>query len=354
VIANPQTAPMALNFVVDAFEQLATYVERARLGGKISNGDRYLSSLKVYHAYEDPNVQYNQYLELLGGVFGDYIQDLKLEIMNFDDFMNAFMSFMRNGGQAFPFTKTGYIKSRRSGMGTSGLVIEIADLDYNNDQAKIDKFVKSPNWSFFVNACNAHGFAVDASAPWRLMADLDSVIMQDLAGRYGAQGAWDVLERSYRVVHGRYYRTRFTRDLLKLYTRFQQSLIVSAGVCTLNTSRLTVKRPASYTLESLQSQYPGRYFLAKYCEVRLMEDENQWTESEKERLIENCVRMATTRSVSQAMAIFERIVNKPFDYQGSISYIIKQEEAISESGVLDETNQREIERQVLRLQSGKQ
>ena len=31
---------------------------------------------------------------------------------------------------------------------------------------KINAFINSPNWEFYLNACRSHGFMVDQEMPW--------------------------------------------------------------------------------------------------------------------------------------------------------------------------------------------
>ena len=52
----------ALNFVVDAFEAMAQQFRKCALIGKIDTKDPFLTNLKVYKAYEDPKIRYQQYL----------------------------------------------------------------------------------------------------------------------------------------------------------------------------------------------------------------------------------------------------------------------------------------------------
>ncbi len=74
-----------------------------------------------------------------------------------------------------------YTKSKLNSLTNSGLALEIADAPYDNDDQKINDFVNSKNWEFYVNACNSYGFMIDINAPWRLIADLDSEAMMGYA-----------------------------------------------------------------------------------------------------------------------------------------------------------------------------
>ena len=199
--------------------------------GRIRRNDAFLSNLKVYRAYENSSIKYNEYFSLLSQTFKSHVREQAINISDFDDFIDVLMRFLKNGALTFPFTKTGFIKSRHSSMLGSGLVIEIASLDYNNDQTKVDQFINSPNWDFYVQTCNSYGFIIDTSAPWRLMADLDSVIMKEYASRYGFDGATRTLIKAYNAVSGSYFKEQFINNLLDLYNDTKTTIVVKPSIC---------------------------------------------------------------------------------------------------------------------------
>jgi|18_taG_2_1085343.scaffolds.fasta_scaffold02415_2 hypothetical protein len=343
--------PRALAFVVDIFERMAMQFDKCVEIGRINPHDQFLSNLKVYRAYKDPHLRYNEYLSLLSQTLKNQIRQEKIDIFDFDDFINALMRLLEKGAFTFPFTKTGFIKSRHSSMLSSGLVIEIADMDYNNDQVKIDKFINSPNWDFYVQTCNSYGFVIDGSAPWRLMADLDSVIMKEHASRYGMKGATIVLMMAYDVVSHVYFKERFIGDLLNLYNITKKNFVITPNICKDNTTKISSEKSTTYTSETaLREKYSRPYFLKKYFEIRFFEEESQFTEAKKNQIIDNCLYLLESQGYVIAMASFEKIINKPFDYRGSFSYINRQVEVLDER---PEGDPREVQRELLRIRNKK-
>ena len=164
VLADPTNSLRGVNFVVNVFEQMAKQFEKCVLIGRIDPSDPFLSNIKVYKAYEDPAVLYDRYFTLLAVTLKKEIGNRGIKILSLDDMMNALLEILPNGALQIPFTQTGYTKSKHCPSTCSGLVIEIADLDYNDDQEKIDLFYKSLNWDFYVQTCDSFGFVVDASA----------------------------------------------------------------------------------------------------------------------------------------------------------------------------------------------
>jgi len=56
------TPPQAVNFVVDMFNRLSTQFQKCVTIGKISSDDPFLSSLKVYKAFENPEELHGSFL----------------------------------------------------------------------------------------------------------------------------------------------------------------------------------------------------------------------------------------------------------------------------------------------------
>ena len=171
--ANPEQNLKALSFIVDAFEALAQQFKKAQQLGKIDSSDPNLTNLKVYKSYVNHNISYDEYQEQI-------ILSLKNNlntnnIYNFESFVEELLSTVTIVTKSYPLSMPAYIKSRRNSITNTGLALEIADVPYDNDEQKISDFVESKNWSFYVNACNSYGFMIDINAPWRLIADIDSV-----------------------------------------------------------------------------------------------------------------------------------------------------------------------------------
>jgi len=59
-----------------------------------------------------------------------------------------------------------------------------------------------------------------------------------------------------------------------------------------------------------------------------LEEETNFKEAEQNILIDDCVELAIGSGTSEALLVFERILNKPFDYRGSMSYINKHIQAV--------------------------
>ena len=158
-----------LGFVADAFTALRDdYVAR------INNTDRdypkYLSGMIPVVGYESFERSFSGYTTYVSTKFSSLLKD-DLTINDFSCYLDALKKLMMEQLQDFPVTRSGFVLSRHNSPRNSGLVIELADLDYNSDFEK-GEILQSTDFDCFLDYTKSHGFLVDKYAPWRLYADL--------------------------------------------------------------------------------------------------------------------------------------------------------------------------------------
>lgn len=311
----------ALNFVVDAFTDLQRQFDKCRLLGKIDATDNYLSSLQIYKAYVDPYLLYQRYSLKLNNSF-------KFNSNRFTDFnflADDLLQKMNKNGKVNPMTFPAFVKSRKAPINISGLAIEIADLSPVNDDEKINKFINSKNWNFYLNTCRTYGFMVDMNVPWRLVADIGSQPMREYAAKYNLTDTDNILFNCYESAAYRYYNS-FTQTMLDLYYNKKPTNIINIIECNGET-KIERTKPKEYKdKEILQENYGQESFLMLYCKLRFTEEESQYTEEQKNILIKDTIQVSKNKSQSFAINEFEKFLNKTFDYQGSLGYYIKGNE----------------------------
>ena len=159
-------AAEVIGFVAEAFQNLSRHFQRSVQIGAIRRTDPYLSNLKAFDGYVKPEIAYQEYVSTLIDAMTQVKEKKQIKIQNFDQFIDFFLDFSKEVGKRFPVTKTGFIRSRFNSLMNSGLAIEVTDIVYENDDEKIKSFINSPNFEYYLNACNSYGFMVDARAPW--------------------------------------------------------------------------------------------------------------------------------------------------------------------------------------------
>jgi hypothetical protein len=172
---------LVLDFVEKQFKAMKQNFDKCVTIGSISKDDPYLSVLKPVKAYKSIDEEYTSYIKTIINSFNkDYIIDGNRlhNILDFNSYMNNMIDYSSIVSNKIPLTKSSFIKTNNCPMNVSGLVIELADLQYSNDTIKYN-FTTSPNFAFFQNACIKYGFSIDYYAPWRIIADIDSPPMQE-------------------------------------------------------------------------------------------------------------------------------------------------------------------------------
>jgi hypothetical protein len=322
-------SPQALAFVVEAFNAMVAQFEKSARAQNISGNEQFLSQLRVYKAYESPTKLYGAhnriYSETLGGLF----KSRRANILNFNQFITRLLPDLEATGRKHPFTLPAFMKSTYCPMGASGLVIEIAELNPGNDEAKMTKFVQSLNWEYFLNACRQYGFMVDQLIPWRIVADIGSPMMMEYSKKYGLTSTDMILRQPYEYAHIRYFKD-FKFHLLKLYNLSIEKVIYESKICSDGSTKMVTRRPMRYTPATIAARYDDLYFFELYATIRFFEEESPFTEQERNFLIDDCIEIARM-DMESALYAFERILNKTFDYSGSLSYIKERIKKLKEA-----------------------
>ena len=155
------------------------------------------------------------------------------------------------------------------------------------------------------------------------MADINSEGMQTFIRAINATAAGGTepfLRNYYKHTHVKYY-VQFKRYLLNLYNKVRTEAYTVPTQCK-NSRKVgvTISRSKRYNLEMLTREYSEEFFLRLYLKLRFAEEESQYSDAKKHRLVEDCLQVYQSRNLRTALWAFERILNLPFDYNGSMSY----------------------------------
>ena len=315
----------ALNFVVDAFTDLQQQFDKCRNINKIATDDPYLSSLKVHRAYADPYVYYDEYTTSFTNLIKGLPAFNKNKISNLDYVIDSLYDTMKISGKLSPFTFPGFIKNKKTPINISGLAVEIANLNTDNDDQKINQFIGSVNWEFYVNTCKSYGFMVDSDVPWRLVADIGSSVMIEYAKRYGMNSTNEIINSCYQYAHSYYYNI-FIDNILNLYNTLKPNIIINSYDCNSGT-KTQITRPKEYQIDKLKNDLGASRIIEMYCNLRFLEEENYFTEQQKLSIIRDITQISKAKDERYAIRDFENLINKTFDYQGSLGYYIRQQRA---------------------------
>ena len=214
----------AVDFVCDAFEDLRKNIRSAANKNQIATDGLYRPEMSVYRAYGrgDLEYYYNQYINKIYTTFVDaYLgSDRRHEsVKNYNDFVREFIRFSLERTKSFPLTKTGYITSVHCSPFVSGLMIEVAPVQHG--PGSLDRaleFIRDSNFIFFVNEVKKFGFMVDKNAPWRIVFNLASGMLDKQTNEKdtGAQFYMKKQNVSYEGVFQNHYRKAYLDELLNI------------------------------------------------------------------------------------------------------------------------------------------
>jgi len=319
----------AFDFVADAFRDLQNKFKLQVASGQLDSNDDYLTDIIPVAGYKSPKNLYDNYTNSYSAAIGNIIKKKNLKFTTFEQFVGIIMPYIRNTiKNNKTFTYPAFIKSKDCPIHVSGLVIEIATIKANDDNAKYEKFYQSKNWEFFLNACNTYGFMVDCNMPNRLVADIGSAAMvEKMRQRNSLINSTEIfLENCYDFLALTDF-VKFKEFLFRLYRDNKRATILTTTHNSNDGTRAVVRNVKSYTYEQFLSEFGEGYFLKLFCEIRFLEEESTFSYDEKNSLIENTAELSKI-DITAALQAFEKILNKTFDYSGSLSYIRDREKKL--------------------------
>ena len=320
-IDTPQPV-LTFNFVADAFAELQNKFKIKSASGEISNTEKYLTDMVPVSAYQDPKVIFDKYISAFSMAVGNIITDNNLQFTNFTEFINVVMPYMKNYLKNKVITYPAFVKSKQCPMSVNGLVIEIAEISPNDDKVKYDDFYKSKNWDFFLNACNTYGFMVDCNMPNRIIADINSENMIKKMSMYNPKiSSGDVfIANCYTPVAVSYFET-FKIFLYNIYSQNKPKTIVTTVNNSSGGTRTVIKKVKTFSYTNFLNEIGEDYLLDLYFTIRFMEEESQFSNYERKIIIRDTINLAKIDGHLAAIGVFEKLLNKTFDYSGSTSYI---------------------------------
>lgn len=285
----------AVDFVCDAFDDLKKNVRSAANKNQISTNSLYKPEMNIYRAYGAGDLEYfyNQYINNIYTTFVDVYLGTERKhesVKNYKDFVKEFVRFSLEKATSFPITRTGYITSVHCSPFVSGLMLEIAPVEHG--PGSVDRaldYINDPNFIFFVNEVKKFGFMVDKAAPWRIVFNLASGMLDKQTNEKDTGGQFYMKKQNvhYENVFQNHYRKAHLDELLNiknvlhsLYQSFYEQFSTyekityatkNDGSCTaikIKTNRLDRESPPEPDDESLAS---SEYWLKVLLKLRMAE-----------------------------------------------------------------------------------
>lgn len=179
-----------LNFVADAFDDLSdSYADRSNW----SMPEDYSAYGSVYgnpvahDGWRSADDMYNTHMvgEMFDFFANEYVASKANSFDDFKEFVPVFLKFMKMAARLMPVTFSSFVKSSSCPSAASGLVVDLALEDPNDDHNKYKRFLDDPNFELYRGVAEKHGFLIDKNIPWRLYANLNHKNMRRLINKNG-------------------------------------------------------------------------------------------------------------------------------------------------------------------------
>ena len=279
----------ALNFVALMFNEMTSYMRTNLVSNNIPNINTTYAKIGAEKAWSGVFNPYHEYMISIYETFSDYLDEMNIShrVKNFDDFMVEFFAFVRNHvvGSGYPFTFSSFVASNMVSNLSSGLVVDIFDVNSDDDAKKVDFFVNDVNFDFFRHAATFHGFVIDKNMPWRVIANLSSDRMKKVMELL----EFDVTyEKGPKNIFRKYYRKTYPMDLvfLRNYLYMIYKSLTQANpafeksfICGKTGKYITKLQKVTKLTDQQKEFYTTRdYWLENYYRFRLLELKHDLTE----------------------------------------------------------------------------
>lgn len=184
----------AASFVTRAFQNFRDYyISKTQLSRL--DFPMFIGTAIPRNAYDDFDTVYGAYILSRINTYADLLQETMRDFKNF----NALLyNLIESNIGKFPITRSGFLLSSECPISVSGLTIELAELQYYSDIEK-SQLLNSQEFKCFAELVTSMGFYVDKNAPWRLIADLDSPVMEQYISSYQASTTTEnILNKTFR------------------------------------------------------------------------------------------------------------------------------------------------------------
>jgi|ETNvirenome_6_85_1030632.scaffolds.fasta_scaffold12452_2 hypothetical protein len=325
-ISQGQDTFFVHNPVAESFRLFRKRMQDATAQLHIPKDDPYLTDVKIYRAFEDPVDLYISYMNEQIRIFNDQV-DVDL-VSNYSDWCNQFVLFCQKGGPQYPISFSGFQRTKRSNMFTSGLVISIADLDYHNDEQKSKFFLENNTLEFYTKTAMEFGFYVNKNCPWLLIYDLDSPANKLYQRSLGLSTVNEIFSKTYYLCH------KYDMTYLKF--------LLSEGYSTFAGQNRIIKKPKiicnkTYFNISFRSNdinniiYNNKYYINLYIKLKNIEEYNYLDAAELRRVIQKAIIFEEKLDISYSIDyINEQYKDSYSTRPGSLHNLIIEQNKASE------------------------
>jgi hypothetical protein len=317
-----------VDFAAHALGDFLREHQKAFSSSKIQKNDDFLSELNPHKGHRRLLTDYDLYITSLRNEIHPKMTRQHNSIKDFDDFINFFLNEIYSKDQITPITLTGFVASRFSSPMSSGLFVDLVELDPGDDTLKVSSIIDRPNFEFLMNNAVKHGFMIDYNIPTRLCANLGSGEMEKYMDLYGINSS-NIFDNYYDHVYTldhRYfmnYMRKFYNKFVGLRPNLRKEKTLDSKNNKIHRYLIKKQKISQYTLDKV---YDEKYRINLYVDLRNYESNNRYSDSLLEKLKENATEYLKIEGLDRALEYidyqFVGFLNDPYGYNG---FVLKEE-----------------------------
>ena len=300
------------------------------LYGKVSDSSRrlmepiepYIPFIKPIPTKASPVYALNFVADAFGKFRRDYLLETSAGSLNAED---PYLSdITATKGYFFldrDYTRSSYTMSRFCDPMVSGLVIDISNLPYSQDEEK-KKFLDSPNFEGYISIAARNGFTVHKNIPWKLVANLSSPAMLDLAREYqpSVDNYEDILDTFFIRTH-HLEMPSFKKYVHRLYNQFVIDNPLNVRTTHTGASTNKVKQARKQlNKQEFDEAYNDTFWLANYIKVKNKETGLNYSDPAIKAITDVAIEILQISGQSSAMGYINgKFLGFEF-YEGSLNY----------------------------------
>jgi len=313
-----------VDFFADAVSDFLAVHKKAVSSSKIQKNDDILSKLDPFRGHVRLLSDFDLHMKKLRDRVHTQMVSKPNKVKNFDDFVDFFLTEIYNSDEVTPVTLTGFIASRFSGPLSTGLFLDLVELDSGDDDAKVASVIDRPNYEFLMRNCINHGFMIDYNIPTRLCANLGSAEMSSYMKLYDTNFDAvfeDYYDQSYPLDHD--YFMKYMRNFYNRYVALRPHFKKERTIDKKNNKilRYNIKRQR-ITKYELNLKYEEKYRIKLYCKLRNYETEQRYSDALLDSMEQNALKILDGQGLDAALAYinnqFIGFLSDPYAYNGFV------------------------------------
>jgi len=121
-----------------------------------------------------------------------------------------------------------------------------------------------------------------------------------------------------------FFMQSFRMYLLNVYNRVIKNEVAKMKSCK-NGLIVEYIKTERYTIDEISGILNDTKMLKLFFDIRFAEDPKDFTKEKRGDIIRKCLQIySSAATLSKSVGVFEKIINQPFDYNGSVSYLYNQ------------------------------